>query len=213
MTGSDIPSKRQLWAGANPLVLASRSETRRALLATAGLDAEVLAANVDERAFERRYFADDGSLADLAASLAEAKAHAVSALRPEAYCLGADQTLTLGDTLLHKPRSLDEAAETLAALSGRTHRLTSGFCIARAGRTLVVDADRADLQMRAFDRQTIARYLDLAGPIVLSSVGAYQIEGVGVNLFDRFEGDFTTILGIPMLKLLAWLRRERLVSL
>jgi septum formation protein len=213
MTGSDIVLKRHLWAGADPLILASTSGTRRALLASAGLDAEVLAANVDERAIERRYFADNGSLADLAARLAEAKAHAVSALRPEAYCVGADQTLTLGDTLLHKPRSLDEAAETLAALSGRTHRLTSAFCIARAGRTLVVDADRADLQMRAFDRQTIARYLDLVGPVALSSVGAYQIEGLGVNLFDRFEGDFATILGIPMLKLLAWLRRERLVSL
>jgi septum formation protein len=213
MTGSDIALKRQLWAGADPLILASTSEIRRALLATAGLDAEVLAANVDERAFERQYFADNGSPAGLAARLAEAKAHAVSALRPEAYCLGADQTLTLRDTLLHKPRSLDEAAETLAALSGRTHRLTSAFCIARAGRTLVVDTDRADLQMRAFDRQTITRYLDLAGPAVLSSVGAYQIEGLGVNLFDRFEGDFATILGIPMLKLLAWLRRERLVSL
>jgi septum formation protein len=183
------------------------------LLANAGLHAEVLAANVDERAVERRYFADDGSLADLAARLAEAKAHAVSALRPEAYCLGADQTLTLGDTLLHKPRSLDEAAEMLATLSGRTHRLTSAFCIARAGRTLVVDAGRADLQMRPFGRETIARYLHLAGPVVLSSVGAYQVEGLGLNLFDRFEGDFATILGIPMLKLLAWLRRERLVFL
>jgi septum formation protein len=213
MTGRDIAMKRQLWTGADPLVLASTSATRRALLANAGLGAEVLAANVDERAFERGYFADNGSLADLATRLAEAKAHVVSALRPEAYCLGADQTLTLGDTLLHKPRNLDEAAETLATLSGRTHRLTSAFCIARGGRTLVMDADRADLQMRAFDRQTIARYLDLAGPIVLSSVGAYQLEGLGVNLFDRVEGDFATILGIPMLKLLAWFRRERLVCL
>ena len=213
MTGGDVPLKRRLWAGAEPLVLASTSGARRALLVNAGLDAEVLGASIDERAFERRYFANNGSLADLAARLAEAKAHAVSALRPEAYCLGADQTLTAGDTLLHKPRSLDEAAETLAVLSGRTHRLTSAFCIARAGETLVVETDRADLQMRAFDRQTIGRYLDLAGPAVLSSVGAYQIEGLGVNLFDHFEGDFTTILGIPMLKLLAWLRRERLVSL
>ena len=114
---------------------------------------------------------------------------------------------------MHKPRDLNEAAQSLVALSGRTHRLISAFCVARSGRTLVVESDRADLRMRALDRPTIARYLDLAGTSVLSSVGAYQIEGLGVHLFDRIEGDFTTILGLPMLKLLACLRRERLVSL
>lgn len=202
-----------LWAGSEPLVLASNSESRRALLAAAGLRACSQKADLDERAIERRFFADGGSIEGLAAALAEAKALSVSASRGEAYCLGADQTLIVGNTIMHKPRDLNEAAQSLVALSGRTHRLISAFCVARSGRTLVVESDRADLRMRALDRPTIARYLDLAGTSVLSSVGAYQIEGLGVHLFDRIEGDFTTILGLPMLKLLACLRRERLVSL
>ena len=213
MGNSDFQSNRQLWASGEPLILASRSESRRALLISAGIDAEVQAADVDERACEQRYFAAGGSPPGLAGVLAEAKALAVSALRPEAYCLGADQTLTLEDRLLHKPRDLDEAARSLAALSGRTHRLTSAFCIARSGEPLVIDADHADLHMRALDQRTIARYLDLAGPVVLSSVGAYQIESLGMNLFDRVEGDFATILGLPMFRLLAWLRRRGLILL
>ncbi|MBV8108073.1 MAG: Maf family protein [Hyphomicrobiales bacterium] len=213
MTGGGIRSKRCLWAGEAPLVLASKSESRRALMTSAGLHAEIVAANIDERALERRFFTDGGSPEDLAAVLAEAKALAVSALRPEAYCLGADQTLTLGSTVMHKPRDFDEAAQSLAMLSGRTHRLISAFCVARSGASLVIDADCADLHMRTLDRQAIAAYLDLAGPLVLSSVGAYRIEGLGVNLFDRVEGDFATILGIPMFKLLAWLRRQHLVAL
>jgi septum formation protein len=213
MTSGDIQTKAQLWACAEPLVLASKSQTRRALLSAAGLHAEVEAANIDERAYERRYFAAAGSPEGLAAVLAEAKALAVSALRPEAYCLGADQTLTLGGKLMHKPRDLHEAERSLAALSGRTHRLTSAFCIARAGDVLVIDADHADLHLRALDRQAIAKYLDLAGSAVLSSVGAYQIEALGVNLFDRIDGDYSTVLGLPMFKLLAWLRRRDLVAL
>jgi septum formation protein len=213
VTDGDIRSKRRLWVGGSPLLLASKSESRRALLSAAGLHAEVQPANINERALEHQFFAGGGSPEDLAAALAEAKALAVSALRPEAYCLAADQTLTLGNTVMHKPRDFDEALQSLALLSGRTHRLISAFCIARSGTTLVIDADTADLHMRPLDRQTIATYLDLAGPLVFSSVGAYQIEGLGVNLFDRVEGDFATILGMPMFKLLAWLRRRHLVAL
>jgi septum formation protein len=212
MSDADIAST-PLWAGADPLVLASKSASRRALLTAACLPVEVLAANIDERASERRHFAGGGLAGGLAATLAEAKAVAVSALRPDSYCLGADQTLILGGTILHKPRDLAEAAQSLEALSGRTHRLISAFCIARSGKALVVDADHADLHIRPLDRRTIERYLEFAGPAVLSSVGAYQIEGLGMHLFDRIDGDFTTILGIPMLKLLAWLRHQRLISL
>jgi septum formation protein len=213
MTEGEIRSKRCFWVGVAPLVLASKSESRRALLAAAGLHAEILPANIDERALEHQFFAAGGAPEDLAATLAEAKTLAASVLRPEAYCLGADQTLTLGNTVMHKPRDFGEAAQSLSMLSGRTHRLTSAFCVARSGKTLVNDADYADLHMRALDPQSIATYLDLAGPLVLSSVGAYQIEGLGVNLFDRVEGDFATILGMPMFKLLAWLRRQHLVAL
>jgi septum formation protein len=209
----DIRSKRCLWVGGSPLVLASKSESRRALLTAAGLHAEVQPANIDERALEHQFLAGGGSLENLAAALAEAKALAVSALRPEAYCLGADQTLTLGTIVMHKPRDFDEALQSLSMLSGRAHRLISAFCIARSGTTLVIDADTADLHMRPLDHEAIATYLHLAGPLVLSSVGAYQIEGLGVNLFDHVEGDFATILGMPMFKLLAWLRRQHLVAL
>lgn len=212
---SPRPPRRdpQLWSGPAPLVLASRSATRRVLLSMAGLNPEAFAADVDERSLERGHFVGGGSLESLASRLAQAKALAVSVLRPDAYCLGADQTLSLEGRLLHKPRDLLEAAHSLAALAGRTHRLTTAFCVARRSQTLVVEADHADLRMRPLDRETIARYLDLAGSGVLSCVGAYQVEGLGVHLFDRIEGDLGTILGMPMLKLLAWLRLQDLISL
>src|SRR5271170_2049287 len=160
-----------LWLGAGPLVLASRSESRRALLSAAGLEAEFVAPDVDERAVEDRYLASGGSLESLALELAQAKALAVSAGRPDAYCIGADQTLTLEGRILHKSRDLSEGAQTLAALSGKTHRLTSAFCVARAGQALVVHRDHADLRMRALDPDEISRYLKRAGPGVLTSVG------------------------------------------
>jgi septum formation protein len=202
-----------LWRGDGPLVLASMSESRRALLSAAGLDAEFLAPEVDERALEDQYLAGGGSLEDVALELARAKALAVSARRPDAYCIGADQTLTLEGRILHKSRDLAEAAKTLASLSGKTHRLTSAFCLARGGRALVVHRDHADLLMRALDPAEISRYLERAGPAVLSSVGVYQGEGLGIHLFERIEGDHSVVLGLPMLDLLAWMRRENLISL
>jgi septum formation protein len=202
-----------LWRGVGPLILASTSETRRALLSAAGLEAETVAPKVDERGLEDRHLADDGSLEDLPVKLAEAKALAVSAVCADAYCIGADQILTLEGTVFHKSRDLVEGAQTLAALSGKTHRLTSAFCIARAGKTLVVHRDHADLRMRALDPDEISRYLERAGPGVLSSVGVYQGEGLGIHLFEHIEGDHSVVLGLPMLSLLAWLRRENLISL
>jgi septum formation protein len=202
-----------VWRGAEPLVLASKSRSRRALLSAVGLDAEVVPAEVDERAAEARHFAHGGSLESLAGGLARAKALAVSAGRPDAYCLGADQTLTLEGRIFHKSRNFDEARRSLAALSGKTHRLTSAFCVARSGQSLVVDSDHADLSMRALDPATISRYLDGAGPAALASVGGYQVEGLGAHLMDRIEGEHSVVLGLPMLRLLAWLRRENLISL
>ena len=143
--GEARPPTRPLWRGDGPLVLASRSESRRALLSAAGLDASSVAPEVDERAVEDRYVAAGGALEGVALELARAKALAVSAERPDAYCIGADQTLTLEGRILHKSHNLAEAAKTLAALSGRTHRLTSAFCVARAGQALVVHRDHADL--------------------------------------------------------------------
>jgi septum formation protein len=202
-----------LWRAAQPLILASKSPGRRALLSAVGLDAEVAAAEVDERALEDRHLARGGSLESLARELAQAKALAVSAVRPDAYCLGADQTLTLEGRIFHKASDLDEAQRSLAALSGKTHRLTSAFCVARSGESLVLDSDHADLRMRPLDPVTISHYLDRAGPAALASVGGYQIEGLGAHLMDQIEGEHSVVLGLPMLRLLAWLRRESLISL
>jgi septum formation protein len=179
----------------------------------AGLDAEFVAPEVDERAAEDWYLARGGSIENVASELAQAKALSVSARRPHAYCIGADQTLTLEGKILHKSRDLAEGAKTLAALSGKTHRLTSAFCVARAGKALVVHRDHADLRMRALDHGEISRYLKRAGRSVLSSVGAYQGEGLGIHLFEHIEGDHSVVLGLPMLSLLAWMRRENLISL
>jgi septum formation protein len=219
LAGRTAPFRRSrreeggLWSGAAPLVLASRSSSRRALLTAAGLSPEIIAADVDERTLERDHLAGGGSLENLASRLAMEKALVASARRPGAYCLGADQTLIVEGRVLHKSADLAEAARSLAALQGRTHCLISAFCVARWGQAMVVEADHADLTMRPLDANAIARYLDLAGMSALLSVGVYRIEGFGLHLFDRIDGDFATILGIPMLRLLAWLRRENLISL
>ncbi len=152
-----------LWRGAQPLILASKSRTRRTLLSAVGLDTEVVTAEIDERALEDRHVAGGGSLEGLASELARAKALAVSAVWPNAYCLGADQTLTLEGRIFHKASDFEEAARSLAALSGKTHRLTSAFCVARFGRPLVIDSDHADLRLRTLDPLTISRYLDRVG--------------------------------------------------
>jgi septum formation protein len=172
-----------------------------------------MAVDIDERALENRYLADGGSLESVSIELARAKALAASALRPDAYCLGADQTLTLEGSIIHKSRDFAEAAKTLGALGGKTHRLNSAFCLARAGEALMTDSDHADLCMHPLDHATISRYLARIEAAALASVGAYQIEGLGAHLFKRVEGEHSVILGLPMLKLLAWLRRENLVSL
>jgi nucleoside triphosphate pyrophosphatase len=203
----------RLWRGAAPLALASKSESRRALLSAAGLDAEFITPKLDERGLEHRYLAGGGSLENVAVELARAKALAASAERSDAYCIGADQTLALEGRILHKSRDLAEAAQTLAALSGKTHRLTSAFCVARSGQALIVHREHADLRMRALDPAEISRYLERAGPGVLASVGVYQGEGLGIHLFERIEGDHSVVLGLPMLSLLAWMRRENLISL
>jgi septum formation protein len=202
-----------LWRAAEPLVLASCSQSRRVLLSASGLQAECVSPAIDERAVENRYLANGGPLENLALELARAKALAVSATRPDAYCIGADQTLTLDGRVFHKSADFVEGAQTLAALSGKTHRLTSAFCVARAGQALVVHRDHADIRLRALDPHEISRYLERAGRSVLASVGAYQGEGLGIHLFEHIEGDHSVVLGLPMLSLLAWLRRKNLIAL
>ncbi|MGO4872578.1 MAG: Maf family protein [Roseiarcus sp.] len=206
-------SPPSLWIGQERLVLASKSASRRHLLESAGLPFDVETAEIDERKLESEFLARGEPSDALALALARAKALEVSVRRPRALCVGADQILTLEGRVVHKSESLEAAARTLYAMSGRTHRLTSAFAIAREGRIVGEGQDSADLTMRALDSRQIDRYLACAGPGVLASVGVYQLERLGVHLFDAIDGDHATILGLPMLKLLAALRSEGMLAL
>ncbi len=183
------------------------------MLGAAGLPFEVEPADIDERGVEETLTQRGDAGTGLALALARAKALSVSARRPQALTLGADQTLTLDGRPMHKAPTRAAAAAALNAMSGRSHRLTSAFALARDGAILAEDSDSADMTMRALDAAQIARYLDIAGPAVLASVGAYQIEGLGAHLFESISGDYGTILGLPMLKLLAALRGHGLLAL
>lgn len=194
-----------LWRAPQPLLLASASPIRRMLLENAGLPVETEAAGIDERAVE----AESGSKdpAALARGLAVAKATAVSRRHPGRMVIGADQTLALGDALLHRPDTLATAKAQLAQLAGKTHRLHSGVAVVRDGETLSAFVESAALTMRPLSPQAIEIYAAIAGRDRLTaSVGAYQIERLGVHLFDRVEGDHTTILGLPMPALVRTLR-------
>ena len=199
-----------LWRGKHPLVLASQSLTRQALLANAGIDFEAVAADLDERAVQQA----SGLLApgDIAALLAREKALSVSSRQPGQYVIGADQTLAQGERLFSKPAGRPQAAEQLRALAGRSHELHSAVAVARDGKILFEAIAIAGMTMRRLGEAEIDVYLDQAGEAVTSSVGAYQLEGLGINLFERIEGDHFTILGLPLLPLLAFLRSERLLG-
>jgi nucleoside triphosphate pyrophosphatase len=199
-----------LWRGTHPLILASQSRARQTLLANAGVNFEAVAADIDERAVQ---LASGLTVpGEIAAHLAARKALAVSARRPGQFVVGADQILALGTMLFSKPAGRSPAAEQLRALAGRAHELHSAVAVARDAKILFADATMARMTMRQLSEAEIAAYLDEAGEAVTSSVGAYQLEGVGIHLFQRIEGDHFTILGLPLLQLLAFLRSERLLA-
>jgi septum formation protein len=201
-----------LWTGAEPLLLASASRTRRALLESAGIPVETEAPGVDERAVEAAAAGEGLDPEGLAARLAAAKALAVSGRHPGRLVLGADQVLELDGRVLHKAADRAAAIDKLLALAGRRHALRSAVALAQDGAVVETFGESAVLAMRTLDRTAIERYLDSAGPGVLGSVGAYQIEGLGMHLFAGVEGDHATILGLPLLPLLARLRMRGMLA-
>jgi septum formation protein len=195
-----------LWLADQPLVLASRSAVRRVLLEAAGIPLKIAPADIDERAVERR--AGAGTAADVASLLAREKSRAGCAGLKGRLVVGADQTLALGRTRFTKPVDRDTAREQLRSLAGRTHELHSAVAVARDGRVLFSKVDTAKLTMRELSDQFLDAYLDTAGEAVMASVGGYQLEGLGSQLFERIEGDYFTILGLPLFALLGFLRKE-----
>ena len=196
----------------HPIILASRSPFRQMLLRNAGLTFEAIAAAIDERAIEDSLSADRLSPAKVALALAEAKALDVASARPEALVIGSDQTLSLGERVFHKPADLADAREHLRAMSGRTHELNSAMVLVQNGVIAWRHVSTARLTMRLLSDDFIGRYLDRVGESVLASVGAYQLEGEGIQLFEHIEGDYFTILGLPMLPLLAQLRSMDMID-
>ncbi|TPL94073.1 Maf-like protein [Mesorhizobium sp. B2-3-12] len=188
------------------IILASGSPFRKAMLVNAGVDIEAVPATLDERALEAPLQDSGASPEDVALVLAEAKATEVSERRPGAPVLGCDQTLSLGDEVFHKPADMEGARRHLLALSGKTHQLNSAAVLVRDGKVLWRHVGIASMTMRKLDPAFIGRHLARVGAKALSSVGAYQIEGEGIQLFEKIEGDHFTIVGLPLLPLLAELR-------
>jgi septum formation protein len=199
-----------LWRGEHPLILASQSRARQMLLSNAGIDFAAVPADIDERSLQQGSSLSDPG--DIAAFLAREKALWVSARQCESFVVGADQTLALEKRLFSKPAGRAGAKEQLRALAGRSHELHSAVAVARAGKILFESRAIARMRMRPLSEAAIDGYLDEAGEAVTSSVGGYQLEGLGIHLFERIEGDHFTILGLPLLPLLAFLRSERLLG-
>ncbi|MCK1736430.1 septum formation protein Maf [Bradyrhizobium sp. 138] len=199
-----------LWLDKFPLILASQSSARKMLLANAGLEFRAVTADIDERGVQAA--SQLSNPREIALLLAREKAKAVSAHHPGSHVIGADQTLALGKRLFNKPAGRAQALAQLRDLAGTSHELNSAVAVAHDGKIVFEDVSIARMTMRAMTEDELAAYLDAAGDAVTTSVGAYQLESLGIHLFERIEGDHFTILGLPLLPLLAFLRRERLVA-
>jgi septum formation protein len=194
-----------LWLADQPLVLASKSASRGAILRAAGLAIEVCPADINERMIEQSSATRDPDA--IAALLAREKARTISARLAGRIVLGADQTLALGEQRFSKPTDRTAAREQLKLLRGQTHELHTAIALVREDVILFEHRETARLTMRAFSDRFLEDYLDAAGADVTASVGGYQLEKTGIQLFERVEGDHFVILGLPLLPLLQHLRQ------
>lgn len=193
------------------LTLASKSAARRAVLSGAGVPHDAVGADVDESVLKVEHLARDATPADVAMILAEAKSVAASGVI-SGLVLGADQTLDLDGELFDKAETLPEARVRLTQFRGRVHRLHSAVVLSQGGQVVWRHADQARLTMRDFSDAFLDAYLEAEGEALLSSVGCYRLEGLGAQLFERVEGDYFTILGMPLWPLLEELRRRGIVK-
>jgi septum formation protein len=192
------------------IILASASEARYRLLASAGINIRSLASGLDEAALKVQFVkSGEQDIGKLATLLATAKAELVSAANSNALVIGADQILIFAGRVIDKPKSLQEARSQLLELRGKTHHLICAVTAARHGRVIWSDSTTAELSMRRFSGRFLEDHLSAVGEDVLTSVGSYKIEGRGVQLFDKISGDYFSILGLPLLPLLSFLRNER----
>lgn len=201
--------------GNRRLILASGSRVRKEMLANAGVGAfEVIPADVDEARIRAELLAESDCVEPdmVAGVLARAKAEAVSLIHPDALVIGADQILALGSRMFEKPGSLADARDHLDRLRGQTHHLFSAVVLAEAGEAVWGTVDGARLTMRRFSDAFLDQYLRVAGVAPLRSVGAYELEGLGIQLFERIEGDYFTILGMPLVPLLDSLRQRGVIA-
>jgi septum formation protein len=199
-----------LWLADRPLALASKSAIRHQILCDAGVAVEIVPADIDERSIEQCAASREGE--GIAALLAREKARTVAACMPGRLVLGADQILTLGGQRFSKPTDRDAAVEQLRTMRGRTHELVSAIALVRDGSIVFEHRELARLTMRAFTDDFLEAYLDAMGPAVTASVGGYQLERSGIQLFERIEGDHFVILGLPLLALLKFLREGGLLA-
>lgn len=212
MTQGAPPTRIGVSGAAAPaVVLASASRSRRQVLVNAGLPVACEAANIDEGEIKAALAAEHAGAAQVAETLAELKAQRVARHHPGALVIGADQMLECDGTWYDKPADLAEAAAHLRALSGKTHELISCVCVVRDAARLWHRIDRARLTVRPLSEAFVDAYLGAVGEDALTSVGAYQLEGLGAQLFSRVEGDYFTILGLPLLPLLDFLRNHEVV--
>lgn len=196
------------------VVLASGSQSRRRLLTAAGLTFRIVSPEVDEAAIRQALYIGDVETdpSDVAELLARAKAEEVSARVPAALVIGADQVLSLDGKMLDKPAGRDAVRDRLLALRGKTHQVHSAVALAEGGQVTWSHIETAHLTMRAFSPEFLGRYLAAAGPQACQSVGPYELDGLGIQLFDRIEGDYFAILGLPVLLLFERLRESRILG-